>query len=847
MSVSDLARADVSDLARRARLIFSTTTTTTTSSSSSSSAADGLLELCAFIDDFVAHLVPGDVAAVSLQAEHEFQAILDDVVDHSSLYHVQVLLTILYHLRAIITPLSIISSWFDLALRPALREPKLPTHVVSYAKELILSALYTDDEQYSDKVSNFLRLLFDLYLLDAFNEGSNEDFLEWAALDHVQKERKSCWKSNLEDILLRFGEIKPHDLMTELYERFSNTSSRLQLTIFMNLYVSNLAFEPSTPILAAHPLMTSLLHSVLLDNSTTCCTVSLTVLVKLLPLLAVHASKELVNFLPVLFAILARISSWKRISTRSDGASEDDVRSYREQAMDVDELATPELRPELQWQRLESTFDQFSPVASLRPYFTLLYYLFPSNLLKFLREPARYLLGHDLQSPYTLDWDDVLQQSQIRSGLEPLLQQHLCHSMIVWNDDEAELSQPFWTEYDAPRILTSAMLLDARNAKLAFHHRDSIHSPTPSSSVQNPKPKISLQEMVTTSILLKSNLDIETEYVHTHWPSSISSSSQERPYESHTNNVFLTEEEEASQALPAVPRELLLLRNELNFELWLSRENMRHIGRLWQDKVFSQSAEVERQGLYNKLRNYRTQVVRLESELKEHKELASSAKHKYADWNTELQKKLREFREEKKTWQEEAAKLRMVAKEAEAKFSAQEKLLAEAHQQVFQLQTYQKENQHKIDRLRDYEKQIQQYFKTQCLWDEEFAKFNARGEEIERTRSAWKQMEQRLDSYEKEHARLEEAARGYRRQIQRLGSQLSQAVHLSERRPNLAPELASFAKEKARLQQANQILRDQNADLLEEMEELRAMVEVLRGQVSGKQGLVSGSRESPVF
>ena len=68
---------------------------------------------------------------------------------------------------------------------------------------------------------------------------------------------------------------------------------------------------------------------------------------------------------------------------------------------------------------------------------------------------------------------------------------------------------------------------------------------------------------------------------------------------------------------------------------------------------------------YNKLRKYRSQVISLEGELLEHKQQASSAKNKYADWNTELQKKLKELREEKKNWFLEAAALRTAQKETQ--------------------------------------------------------------------------------------------------------------------------------------------------------------------------------------
>jgi len=52
----------------------------------------------------------------------------------------------------------------------------------------------------------------------------------------------------------------------------------------------------------------------------------------------------------------------------------------------------------------------------------------------------------------------------------------------------------------------------------------------------------------------------------------------------------------------------------------------------------------------------------------------------------------------------------------QALFQAQGTLLADATNKVFKLQTQKKENQHKIDRLTDYERQIDQHVKVQRLW-----------------------------------------------------------------------------------------------------------------------------------
>lgn len=127
------------------------------------------------------------------------------VLDHAVFHQVQVFLTVLYHLRIVIPVASIISTWFDLVLRPALREPKLSTSTVRFAKELVLLGLVTFDEENTNKTKDFRRRLLDLYLLDAHSESLGEDALEWGELDKVSRDKRECWKSNLEDVLITFG------------------------------------------------------------------------------------------------------------------------------------------------------------------------------------------------------------------------------------------------------------------------------------------------------------------------------------------------------------------------------------------------------------------------------------------------------------------------------------------------------------------------------------------------------------------------------------------------------------------------------------------------------------------
>ena len=68
-------------------------------------------------------------------------------------------------------------------------------------------ALQKSNEIYTDKVGDFWRQLIELYLFDAFNDGSCDDHLEWAELNAEERQKRTFWKYNLEDILVKFGNL----------------------------------------------------------------------------------------------------------------------------------------------------------------------------------------------------------------------------------------------------------------------------------------------------------------------------------------------------------------------------------------------------------------------------------------------------------------------------------------------------------------------------------------------------------------------------------------------------------------------------------------------------------------
>ena len=192
--------------------------------------------------------------------------------------------------------------------------------------------------------------------------------------------------------------------MSEVFRCFSSTSARLQLLIFLNIYSSNPDFPPHSKVLANHPLLDSLVLSLEIDRSSTTCAVGLTLITRLLPLLAVHAPNTLVSRLPQFISILARVSS------PHTGTTQD--------AIEDGTPVVPDVNPDLHWQPLTFTFDLAAFASETDQYFSQLYYLFPWNLVKFSWDPVEYVEQSGFECPYIAGWTAVLNKTTIRARIE---------------------------------------------------------------------------------------------------------------------------------------------------------------------------------------------------------------------------------------------------------------------------------------------------------------------------------------------------------------------------------------------------------------------------------------------
>lgn len=204
--------------------------------------------------------------------------------------------------------------------------------------------------------------------------------------------------------------------------------------MLLHAFTSQPTFPTQAAVaMAQHPIMQSLLHSLVLDNSSTVVSVGIRMLTKLLPIFAVHACEDLKRILPWLFVILARIICWKirKITNVVDpqdnselGLDPDVLRDMFEEEDEtqdyiVDNRNTLPIRPDLEWERLDVVFTGINATnPPPHQFFSFLYYLFPCNVLRFLRYSVSYLTDSGVETPYTVSWEEALDEGLIRSKSE---------------------------------------------------------------------------------------------------------------------------------------------------------------------------------------------------------------------------------------------------------------------------------------------------------------------------------------------------------------------------------------------------------------------------------------------
>ncbi|KAI9268349.1 Hamartin protein-domain-containing protein [Phascolomyces articulosus] len=207
---------------------------------------------------------------------------------------------------------------------------------------------------------------------------------------------------------------------------------------------------------------------------------------------------------------------------------------------------------------------------------------------------------------------------------------------------------------------------------------------------------------------------------------------------------------ETKLLIAALKREVLLLRNELNFELFVKQQHLQHMGRLHREHVVDSSVEAERQRTYNTTRILRAQLKEAITTLTKLKAESALTTQKHIKWEDEQGSKLRSYREARRKWQGDMEEARQKIQEQEKCAAEQHAKLLRTEQRVFELENELKTRQPLLEKAAENEHRVMQLTKQMLLW----AHLEEQKGHIKGLLSQWWGMEELIASLQAENQYL---------------------------------------------------------------------------------------------
>lgn len=204
--------------------------------------------------------------------------------------------------------------------------------------------------------------------------------------------------------------------------------------------------------LANHPILSSILRSLLLDTGNKIFPIGLRCFLAILP----YAPKSMTNQVPLVMTITGRAACWRlRPFVDADSPSRDALNHTRPPIPSLDwSVATSEMEetmiPAL----------QLGTEEIVRSLFVAVYNAWPSNLIAFLRDPVLYLKGKGFASVYDVEWEDVWEPGLLAARSGPLLRTFHLHPSLIYFTSATELADSKrWDKIDPSEFVSRSHML----------------------------------------------------------------------------------------------------------------------------------------------------------------------------------------------------------------------------------------------------------------------------------------------------------------------------------------------------------------------------------------------------
>ncbi|KAI6781387.1 Tuberous sclerosis 1 protein-like protein [Emericellopsis cladophorae] len=265
------------------------------------------------------------------------------------------------------------------------------------------------------------------------------------------------------EALIAFGKRRPLQFFASLDSFLVQAKHRQAALRFLCDFVQNR--PPHLHQMLDCQLFGHLLSCLQQDTSTAVISSALTALTMLLP----HMPSALVPFLPVLFNIYARLLFWKGGSAEGP------------------ELVIHNPETEAEWDVCSRVLDvDDTSIAHLANYYTVLYGLYPLNLMDYIRKPTRYLRHANIVNAEEFG----IQATELRDQSERFRQCHLLHPnfyTLTVESEKTDLGR--WIKSEAAQVVTECMALYISTDTAGFgpDHTMTLEGQLPSMAMERQK------------------------------------------------------------------------------------------------------------------------------------------------------------------------------------------------------------------------------------------------------------------------------------------------------------------------------------------------------------------------
>ncbi|KAK8249894.1 Hamartin protein-domain-containing protein [Phyllosticta capitalensis] len=798
-------------------------------------------------------------------------------------------------LRPAIKGGSKLTEWWDVLIGSVVDGVGFKRLEIEDASEFVLGVLAfdaDDDEStwQAAAAASYLQRLLNRYLHHTRLPTGGED---------VITSQDEYMASQIEAILVAYGCRRPKELLLALNDLFIQAKYRAQALSLLSAFVRRQ--PPRLYLVLETPLIDSLKKCLMIDKSGTVVELALTVLIMFLP----HITSALFACLPKLFLIYTRVLCWDQViapapddpriegeAVDGDASDEDEYESFDPtwDKLDVT-YGNPNDNPE-------------TAAPGALYFFTFLYGLFPLNFMNYIRAPRKWLKSINYLEADDLILDkDALRKRTEGFRQVHLLHPHFFTStpeeelsetrflksepadvvidcmglcMAVSSSLEDPGPPPTAKLPEVPRAMVptdsipglsmddDATLANSasspsrsngtwRNTQSTTFTNDShgtrhySHLPEKTScpdSVQGAGKPVDSPTLPAEEESRTAGEPVQrTENARDHPEDAPASPRLESFAETLVSNPtsISPAHDRLAQNIATLQREVMLLRNDLNFERYLKSQHLSHIGHLQQKHIKEATFEAETQNLINTNRILKAKLQKANEINAQLKKEATTTRNQHKKWEGEVKTRITSFQKDSTTLNSSEASLRESLEAAKKDIATMRKIVAETEAKELNARFHLKQKEAEIEEVDILRKEIDDLQRRLREFELKELNFEQVQEESELLRGKLKLATERLRSREYEREAL---ARTYERKFAELET-LSQSFSKPMSNDALPADVqhmidSALAGNNAKFTQ----LRKTHSRLLHRFTELEIHSQALEAELAYLRGRQNGNGHS---